>query len=198
MNSLLSKENNIVDIQDLFQRYSLESICTIAFGLDIGCIEGDVSFAKDWDASNEYIGNRFISPVWRFYKTKSEYQLEDAVKRIDTFCYNVISQRRKELDQGQSERDDLLTKYILYKDPETNETYSDDYLRDILTNLLLAGRDTVSQLLTWCIYLLYKNPDVGIKLLQEIESTGGNLDYDNIKNMKYLRGVLNETLRFIF
>lgn len=65
--------------------------------------------------------------------------------------------------------------------------------------MLLAGRDTVSQLLSWTLYILSQNPEVEKKLLEEINSLGGHFDYDTIKNMKYLRGVLNETLRyFIF
>jgi len=192
-----SKENKFanVDMQDLFQRFALDSIGKIAFGVSLGCIESDITFAKDWDTANEFISYRFILPLWKIYKTKSTILLENTVKRIDEYCYNIISQRRKELLEGKHEREDLLTKYLLSKDPETNEPYSDQYLRDIVVSFILAGRDTISQLLSWTLYILSQNPEVEKKLLEEINSLEGHFDYDTIKNMKYLRGVLNETLR---
>lgn len=45
---------------------------------------------------------------------------------------------------------------------------SDEYLRDVFMSLLLAGRDTTSQTLHWCLYHLAHNPDVQEKLFQEI------------------------------
>lgn len=71
-------------------------------------------------------------------------------------------------------------------------------LRDQLVNVLLAGRDTTACTLTWVIYHLSMDPAITAKLRQEIINTVG-LDrqpaYEDLKNMRYLQHILNETLR---
>lgn len=64
----------------------------------------------------------------------------------------------------------------------------------------LAGRDTTSQLLTWTLYLLSHNPEKLEKVLDEIRSTlnGDSPNYENTKGLKYLKAVLDETLRSLF
>jgi cytochrome P450 len=71
-------------------------------------------------------------------------------------------------------------------------------LRDETLNILLAGRDTTASTLTFCVYLLSSHPHVLAKLQSEIqEKIGfkGKLNFEDIKECKYLRAVVNETLR---
>jgi len=71
-------------------------------------------------------------------------------------------------------------------------------LRDQIVNVLLAGRDTTACTLTWAIYHLSLDPVITAKLRQEIIDRVG-LDrkptYEDLKNMKYLQHIINETLR---
>lgn len=61
----------------------------------------------------------------------------------------------------------------------------------------IAGRDTTAALLTFVFYELARNPEKLHKLVQEIDDTlqGRTPDFESIKNMKYLKAVLDETLR---
>lgn len=71
-------------------------------------------------------------------------------------------------------------------------------LRDQLVAVLLAGRDTTACVLSWTIYELARHPEAVAKLRAEIVEHVG-LDrtptYADLKNMKYLQNVMNETLR---
>jgi len=81
---------------------------------------------------------------------------------------------------------------------DDGEKFTDKFLRDIVLNFLIAGRDTTSETLTWCSYFLAKNPRVEAKLVQEIVETHGYdkiPDYDSVKHMPYLTAVIKETLR---
>jgi cytochrome P450 len=63
-------------------------------------------------------------------------------------------------------------------------------LRDQLVAVLLAGRDTTASTLSWTFYELARNPEVVVKLRQEIiEQVGLERapTYHNLKNMKYLQ-----------
>ncbi|KAG8699115.1 hypothetical protein FRC09_006833 [Ceratobasidium sp. 395] len=67
-----------------------------------------------------------------------------------------------------------------------------------LINLLLAARDTTASMLTFTVYLLAMHPEVMDRLRSEVLETVGETatpTYDQIKQMRYLRAVLNEVLR---
>ncbi|KAK8122978.1 cytochrome P450 [Apiospora sp. TS-2023a] len=72
-------------------------------------------------------------------------------------------------------------------------------LRDQIVAVLLAGRDTTAATLSWTFYELSRYPAKVARLRAEILDSVGPAPatptYDNLKNMPYLRHVLNETLR---
>ena len=66
--------------------------------------------------------------------------------------------------------------------------------------MLLAGRDTTASLLSNVWWSLSKDPQVWNRLQREVKSLEAPLDggrpvFEEIKDMKYLRAVLNESLR---
>lgn len=96
-------------------------------------------------------------------------------------------------------------------------------LRDEILNILLAGRDTVrlplilicrdshmltpsrmivahqtTNSITFAVYMLAEHPEVCKRLRQEILEHVGDSQrptFDDMKDMKYLRAVINETIR---
>ncbi|TLD10813.1 hypothetical protein PgNI_06330 [Pyricularia grisea] len=71
-------------------------------------------------------------------------------------------------------------------------------LRDQIVAVLLAGRDTTASTLSWAIYELGRHPECVKRLRQEIADVVGfsrTPTYADLKSMKYLQNVMNETLR---
>lgn len=71
-------------------------------------------------------------------------------------------------------------------------------LRDQIVSVLLAGRDTTACTLSWTVYELARHPEALKKLRAEILSVVGPTrtpTYEDLKGMKYLQNVMNETLR---
>jgi len=86
-------------------------------------------------------------------------------------------------------------------------------LRDEILNIMIAGRDTVSTIsitgilfwlyyrflktaatLTFAIYMIASHPAILVRLREEILSKVGpsaRPTYDDIRDMKYLRAVIN-------
>jgi len=60
---------------------------------------------------------------------------------------------------------------------------------------MLAGYETTSVALTYCIYLLSKHPQVQQKLLQEVDEFKGQPSYEQLDQFPYAAAVLNEALR---
>nr|GME20783.1 cytochrome P450 704C1-like [Ipomoea batatas] len=215
--------NQVFDMQDLLMRSSMESIFKVGFGVDLNCIEGEgegsskeksIMFMKAFDDSNELTYWRYVDPFWtlkRYFNIGSEASLRKSIKIIHDFVHKLITARRKQLDSDvKIEKEDILSRFIREskKDPET---MTDEYLRDIILNFVLAGKDSSANTLSWFFYMLCKNPLVGEKLDREIEEAFGNLkekasssvedcigsitDDEVLQKMPYLHATLTETLR---
>mmetsp|Transcript_11585 Transcript_11585/g.33392 ORF Transcript_11585/g.33392 Transcript_11585/m.33392 type:complete len:619 (-) Transcript_11585:4-1860(-) len=70
-------------------------------------------------------------------------------------------------------------------------------LRDDLMTMLVAGHETTAAVLTWALFELTKNPEILKRVQDEIDSVVGDREptLADIKEMKYLRLVVAETLR---
>lgn len=69
-------------------------------------------------------------------------------------------------------------------------------IRDELLNILLAGRDTTAALLSNVWFELSKRPAILARLREDVDALDGEIpSIEQLKNMKYLRAVLNESLR---
>jgi len=106
------------------------------------------------------------------------------------------------------DKEDILSRFLVEskKDPEK---MTDQYLRDIILNFMLAGKDSTANTLSWFFYMLCKNPLIQEKVVEEItEVTGNNMkDKEHLEDfvasmteevlekMHYLHAALTETLR---
>ncbi|XP_059278339.1 cytochrome P450 704B1 [Lycium ferocissimum] len=169
-----SFKNEQVDMQDLLMRMTLDSICKVGFGVEIGTLDPNLpenSFAKAFDAANVIVTLRFIDPLWKikkFLNIGSEAILDQSIRTIDDFTYSVIRKRKAEIETNEKvNKHDLLSRFIEQgKDPENNMT--DKSLRDIVLNFVIAGRDTTATTLSWAIYMIMTHEHVAEKLYEEL------------------------------
>lgn len=70
-------------------------------------------------------------------------------------------------------------------------------LRDDLMTMLIAGHETTAAVLTWALFELTKNPEIMQQAQEEIDRVVGDRTptYQDIKDLKFLRLVVAETLR---
>jgi cytochrome P450 len=71
-------------------------------------------------------------------------------------------------------------------------------VRDQALNMLTAGRDTTASTIVSAVYLLAMHPSVLRNLRAEVISRVGTTrapSPEDVRDMKYLRAVINETLR---
>lgn len=113
---------------------------------------------------------------------------------IQPYIETVLSLSTDELDQKLSKRETFLDALARFtRDPRV--------LRDQLVAVLLAGRDTTAGTLSFCLFELSRNPEVVAKLREEIRNrlgvgaNGQKPTYSDLKEMKYLSAVINETMR---
>lgn len=90
-------------------RLTLDGICKVGFGVDIGTLSPSlpaVPFATNFDNANEAVTYRFFDPFWRLkllLNVGNEAVLARSVKVVDDFTYRVIQTRRAELQVATSQ-----------------------------------------------------------------------------------------------
>jgi len=83
-----------------------------------------------------------------------------------------------------------------------DESHSDEFLRDIFINFVLAGRDTTPSALTWFFWNLSTRPDVVLKIQDELRLIRSRhnqaetfTNVDELREMNYLHAAISESLR---
>ncbi|CAL1403971.1 unnamed protein product [Linum trigynum] len=195
-----------LDMQDIYRRFTFDTISRFSFGYDPGCLEislPESEFAAAFDAASRLSAERAMaaSPVvWRvkrFLRVGSERRLRDAIRTVDRLSQEVIDRRRQTGFAGKS---DLLSRFMA-AGVEDSGGRDDGYLRDIVKSFLLAGRDTVASGLTSFFWLTSRNPSVEAKIRSEAEEVLGRHHNDAVPSfaemteMHYLTSAVYETLR---
>jgi cytochrome P450 len=207
-----------VDFQDVMSRFTLDTatafllgscVDSLSAGLPYPVSETDGStttnvrhhsdaFARAFSSAQHKMSARaWTGPSWQLFEifgdaTKSDNEI------VDEFIGPILKgalakkQNNEKSDIKLNPEEDTMLNSLL--------SQTDDYklLRDETVNILIAARDTTASLLTSAIYSLSQHPQVAEKLRKEIIDKVGlarSPTYEDIKDMKYTRSVLNETLR---
>lgn len=168
---------NIVDISDLRLRFTLDTITDFLLGASVGSILTRRQDFAEAFAEVQRIHN-FITrsgPANIFIPKRSYIAGIGTIESfIELFIQEALSFSLASLTKERK------------------------VLRDQIVAILLAGRDTTAAALSWTIHELAQHPEVLQKLRAETIATVGleaPPTYRNLKDMKYLQRVINETLR---
>ncbi|KAJ7095943.1 cytochrome P450 [Mycena belliarum] len=108
-------------------------------------------------------------------------------KKLADSLRDKLEKADGEAEEGETLLDELLN---LTSDPKV--------LKDETLNILLAGKDTTQWTTTVIVYFLAMYPKVNARLREEVLQHVGpsrRCTYDDIRDMKYLRAVINEAMR---
>ncbi|KAJ0851138.1 putative cytochrome P450 [Helianthus annuus] len=196
---------HVTDLQEIFQRFTFDAICVLLLDYDPESLSVDLPFVpceKAFTDAEEALLLRHFLPekVWKLQKRfglGKEKKLSEAWKAFDEFIYMCLSQKEKEDEESAG----LLTSLKSGFSGQIGTSCDlKQFLRDVILNLMLAGRDTTSTTLSWFFYLLAQNPSVENKIRKEIQNkTGGRnwktLTIKDFEGLIYLHGGLCEALR---
>lgn len=112
-------------------------------------------------------------------------------KELDDLIYAEIAERH---NHPNADRIDVLSMLMQARDEE-GQAMTDKELRDDLITVLFAGHETSSSAISWALYWIHHLPEVGKKLLAEIDNLGKNPDPMEVFRLPYLTAICNETIR---
>ncbi|XP_078167888.1 cytochrome P450 CYP94D108-like [Carex rostrata] len=204
-----AEEGVKVDLQDLVERFTFNNICRVITGEDPACLTEEgfsgATSVKDFiaafsDAQN-FSAARMLVPfehMWRikkFLNIGTEKHLKKALSIVHGYTMNIIRSHKlktMELDG----RQDMLSRFM------SNKDHNEVELRDVVTNFILAGRETTSAALTWALWQISTRPDVVRKIIDEIKfvrtlnrSTSETFNFDGLRDMNYLHAAITESMR---
>lgn len=119
---------------------------------------------------------------------------------LDNMLGDLIAERRQDQSKGEVDERDLLGLMLGSEHPETGEMLDDANIRNQILTFLVAGHETTSGALSFALYYLAKNPEVLAAAQAETDQIlGADRDavpeYKQVAKFRYLRRVLDETLR---
>ncbi|KAF5128001.1 Cytochrome P450 52A3-B [Metarhizium anisopliae] len=118
-------------------------------------------------------------------------------KKLEEFIEPII-QRAISLPQHELEELSKIDTQYTFLHSIARVTKDPKIIRDEIMSVLLAGRDTTAATLSWVMYEMAYVPETWAKLREEILNElgpHGMPTYETLKNIQYLKNVLNEVLR---
>ncbi|KAJ7512111.1 cytochrome P450 [Mycena galericulata] len=149
-------------------------------------------FGAAWPLLLEFWGNRLTAPMGVIRTFLDPILSEAVAKKRASGSETVFDVKPTITTEREVQEGETLVEHLL------NYTEDRTILRDEILNISVAGRDTTACLLTFVMYMLTDHPAVLKRLRAEILETVGPERAptpEDFREMKYLRAVLNETLR---
>lgn len=195
----IPRDRSTVDLQELFFRLTLDSATEFLFGESTYCLapgtskESNARFASAFNRCQEHVGEgpkNVLLSILPFISRGSQHQRDLDFVHLFVDRYVRLGfeyQKCHGLEKAEDERYIFLHELV-------RSTQDPIQIRSELLNILLAGRDTTASLLSNTLFMLAKKPTIWAKLRREVENLGGaRPTYQQIKDLKYLKAVLNES-----
>ncbi|KAM4796748.1 25-hydroxyvitamin D-1 alpha hydroxylase, mitochondrial [Rhinophrynus dorsalis] len=192
----------VKDISSEFYRFGLEGISSVLFESRIGCLETTVP--KETERFIQSINTMFVMTLltmampkflhkifrkpWQKFCESWDYMFAFAKGHIDKRMAEVA----EKLSKGEKVEGKYLTYYLAQEKIPMKSIYGN------VTELLLAGVDTISSTLSWSLYELSRHPDIQSALYNEITDVLQGQPIPSaaqVARMPLMKAVVKEVLR---
>ncbi|WP_353946736.1 cytochrome P450 [Streptomyces sp. HUAS MG91] len=186
-----------VDVPGDMTKLTLETISRTGFGHDFGSFErerlhpfvtamvGALSFAQR---------RNVVPPLLATLQRGAEKRNAADRAYLNRTVDDVIAARRA----AGGGPGDLLDRMLEVAHPETGERLTPENIRRQVITFLVAGHETTSGALSFALHYLAQNREVLAKAQEEVDRVWGDVDvpaYEQVAKLRYLRRVLDESLR---
>ncbi|MFI6380777.1 cytochrome P450 [Streptomyces sp. NPDC050658] len=188
-----------VDVPGDMTKLTLETISRTGFGHDFGSFERSRPhpFVTAMVGTLSYAQRRNVVPpalaplVLRRASRRNAADMAYLNRTVD----DVVAARRAAPGQGTG---DLLDRMLEVAHPETGERLSAENIRRQVITFLIAGHETTSGALSFALHYLSRSPEVLARAQAEVDEVWGDVAepaYEQVAKLRYLRRVLDESLR---
>ncbi|KAH9611215.1 hypothetical protein KSS87_006952 [Heliosperma pusillum] len=166
----------------------------------IDALHGESFVTVDFFPFLEYLG----------MKRAAEKRFEKIFVEIDAFLQELVDEQKKKVEElegcdgvdeeliSRNNNGKNLIRVLLDLKKKDPGYATDDIIKGLVQNLLLAGTETSASTMEWALALLVNNPQVLRSAKREIDDHVGKnrlLGESDLAHLPYLHCVINETLR---
>ncbi|KAG6372704.1 cytochrome P450 monooxygenase CYP63 [Boletus reticuloceps] len=213
----MAAANQPCDVQDLYARFTIDAASEFLFGKNMDTLSRQLptpgsaslgergsstndawgTFVKAFEAVQRIITVRarmgIIWPVFELFNDKTAPHVDTIRQWLDPLVRQTLEEKAAFKQAGVDGNQEGKT-FLQHLADSTNDV---GVIRYQLLNILLAARDTTACLLTFVTYFLALHPNVARKLREEVLDVCGHgtPTYETIKKLKYMKAVIDETLR---
>ncbi|KAF2149416.1 putative P450 monooxygenase [Myriangium duriaei CBS 260.36] len=195
----IPRDGSTVELQQLFFRLTMDSATDFLFGESTNTLAPGLAtvsaskFAECFNRGQETVSERGRFGLFPWLANNDHFKSDTKFVHdfVDTYVEKGLAMRSRLL----SEKEGAGSRYVFLEElvRQTTDKYR---IRSELLNILLAGRDTTASLLSNVWWQISRRPDIWAKLRAEVDALNGEKPtFEQIKEMKYVRAVLNESLR---
>ncbi|KAG8333214.1 hypothetical protein J6590_005969 [Homalodisca vitripennis] len=196
----LNFESSSVDCQKLFFSFGLSVISNTAFGLESDALtNNDSTFVKMAKKIVAPTIDRMISMMLMLNcEIAKKFNIRVVPPDVSKFFMGVVKDAIKFREENGVNRNDYLQLLIKLKkdaaEQDCSLSFSDNELAAESFVFILAGSETTSSAMSFCLYELAMNPGVQERLHVEVDSIQ-EITYESINDLDYLSMVVDESLR---
>jgi len=199
-----------VEMEEKFCSVALDIIGKCVFNYDFGSVTNESPIIKAVYSALVETEHRSMTPA-PYWDLPFANQLVPRLRKFNSNLdllndvLNELIEKAKNTRQVDDIKELEKRNYADVKDPSLlrflvdmrDADIDNKQLRDDLMTMLIAGHETTAAVLTWAVFELTKNPECLKMAQEEIDSVVGDRTptLNDIKEMKYLRLVVAETLR---
>ncbi|MEE2944376.1 MAG: cytochrome P450 [Pseudomonadota bacterium] len=148
---------------------------------------------KDYQRSQPLFNVAALIPLPRWMPRFHKRSTKSAAASIRALIAELTQTRMAEIEAGTAP-DDLATKIMTTRDPETGDSFSAEEMVDQVAIFFLAGHETSASSLAWTLYLLALYPEWQEKVAEEAQVLTEE-DFGLVRQLKLSRDVFRESLR---
>ncbi|PNF35807.1 putative cytochrome P450 6a14 [Cryptotermes secundus] len=218
-----ASREEIIEIKDILARYSTDIISSCAFGIQCHCLENPDAEFRRWGRKlfeSSIILSLTGSLSALFPSMVSLLKLRSIDAKVSEYFHSMVQDTVNYREKNNIKRNDFMQLLIQIKNRgkvEEEHGYLEQNGHGDLENksdenglsmnslaaqafvFFVAGFETSSTTMTFCLYELSLHQDIQERLREEIDAVlkkhEGNITYEAIQEMKYLDKVVAETLR---
>lgn len=186
-----------VDVPGDMTKLTLETIARTGFGHDFGSFERDRPhpFVTSMVGTLSYAQrlNSVPAPLAPLLLRTATRRNEADIAYLNRTVDDLVRTRRTASGDG-----DLLDRMLDTTHPETGERLSPENVRRQVITFLVAGHETTSGSLSFALHYLARHPDIAARARAEVDRVWGDAEvpgYDQVAKLRYVRRVLDESLR---
>lgn len=130
----------------------------------------------------------------KLHGNRADLQYEKDIAYVRTVVDDVIAERLADPDEH---KDDLLDLMLNNADSESGEKLDPVNIRNQVLTFLVAGNETTAGTIAFALYFLAQHPEVADAAREEVaQIVEGEMPvFEEVARMRYLRRVVDETLR---